>query len=102
MRRIIFILLLGIGQTRAQVVESLDSQVLNCMDTAIGKGWATSTYLNAGYDKEGLDYIPPIQVKKLSRLGDYYIRCMLDDYYYFEIILINFKLEYIFTNDKDE
>lgn len=102
MRRIIFILLLYVGQTRAQVVESLDSQRLTCLDTAIGKGWATSVYLNTGYDKEGLDYIPPIQLKKLSRFGDYYIRCMLDDYYYFEVIIINFKKEYIFTNDKDE
>lgn len=94
--------MLGIGQTRAQVVESLDSQLLTSLDTAIGKGWTTSVYLNSGYDKEGLDYIPPIQLKKLLSFGDYYIRFMLDDYYYFEIIIINFKLEYIYTNDKDE
>lgn len=102
MRRIIFILLLYVGQARCQVAQSLDSQKLTSLDTVVAVDWCRVVYLGRGYDKDGLDYLAPVQMKKLSKLGDYYIRCMLDDYYYFEIIIINFKREYVFTNDNED
>jgi hypothetical protein len=101
MRRIIFILLLVCGQARGQVAQSLDSQRLTPLDTVVAVDWCRVVYLGSGYDKDGLDYLAPVQVKKLSRLGDYYLRCMLDDFYYFEIIIIDFKIEYVFTNDDE-
>lgn len=103
MRNIIFIFLLYCGQARCQLaVQSLDSQRLTSLDTAIASDWVSITYTSMGYDKDGFDYLPPVQIKKLSKLGDYFIRCMLDDYFYFEIIIINFKKEYVFTNDNQD
>lgn len=103
MRNIIFILLLYCGQARCQLVaQSLDSQKLTSLDTAIATDWAKMTYYELGYDGDGLEYLAPIQIKKLTKLGDYFIRCMLDDYFYFEIVIINFKKEYVFTNDNQD
>jgi hypothetical protein len=94
--------LLHVGQARCQVAQSLDRQKLTSLDTAVAVDWCRVTYLSMGYDRDGLEYLAPIQVKRLSKLGDYYIRCMLDDFYYFEIIIINFKQEYVFTNDNED
>jgi hypothetical protein len=103
MRGIIFIFLLICGQARCQLVaQSLDSTKLSSLDTAVATDWSKAIYLSSGYERDGLDYLPPVQVKRMSGIGNYFIRCMLDDYYYFEVIISNFKLEYVFTNDNEE
>ena len=102
MRKIIFILLLHVGQARCQVAQSLDNQKLTSLDTVVAVDWCRVTYLSMGYERDGLEQLAPVQVKKLTNLGDYYISCMLDEFYYFEIIIINFKREYVFTNDNED